>query len=539
MNVTQSEQQQFDTDWAVIGSGFGGSVSALRLAEKGYRVTVFEQGRRFRDRDHARTAWNLRRYFWWPALGMRGIFRLTLFRDVFVASGCGVGGGSLGYANTLWRPEADAFYDDPQWSGLAKWREELAPHFDTAERMLGATEYPHIGRVDRFIQRLGDGLNVGDTFRSARVGVFMGEPGVEVEDPYFGGEGPRRMGCQLCGTCMLGCRHNAKNTLVKNYLYLAERRQVAIRPERQVVDIRPLGNGSGEDGFEVVTVHPGAWFRRRRATIRTRGVVVAAGCLGTNELLQRCRMQGSLEKLSDRLGTFVRTNSENILAITARDRSADFSKTVSISSSIYPDDHTHIEPVVYGRGGDAINFLATVLTPNGSRVTRPLKLLGQIIRHPLQFLRISWPFGWSKRTVMLLVMQSHDNAIRLVARRRWLRAGVKLNTRQDSTRPLPTHIPIAERAARVAAELLDGIPQSGVTEALFNVPTTAHIIGGAPIADSAEHGVVDHRLRAFGYSNLLVCDGSTIPANLGVNPSLTITALAERAMSFVPEVAHG
>jgi cholesterol oxidase len=530
MDGTSSER---DFDWLVIGSGFGGSVAALRLAEKGYRVGVLECGRRYEDADFARSAWNLRRYFWAPRLGLRGIFRLTLFKDVFIASGSGVGGGSLGYANTLYRARP-AFYRDPQWDGLAEWERELAPHYDTAERMLGVTEYEGMTPADELLREYGDELGVGDTFSHTRVGVFFGEPGREVADPFFDGQGPPRTGCLRCGSCMVGCRHGAKNTLVKNYLWFAERLGVVVMPERHATEIRPLGPADGSEGYEVTNVRSGAWVRREPLTSTARGVVVAAGPLGTNQLLADCRHRGALPGLSPRLGEVVRTNTESIQAVTARDDNRDFSRSVAITSSIYPDADTHIEVVTYGRDADAMSSLFTALTGGGTRLTRPLRWVAALLRHPLHTFRLLWPFKWSRRTVILLVMQSLDTAMRLRAAPRPLGRGVRLQTEQDPERPNPTYIPAAEAAARWFAERTGGIPQSGLIESSLNIPTTAHILGGAVIGAEPSRGVVDADCRAFGYRNLMVCDGAAVPANPGVNPSLTITALAERAMSRVP-----
>ena len=522
-----------DFDWLVIGSGFGGSVAALRLAEKGYRVGVLECGRRFADADFARSAWNLRRYFWIPRLGMRGVFRLTVFKDVFIASGSGVGGGSLGFANTLYRARP-SFFRDPQWDGLADWEAELRPHYGTAERMLGVTDYEGMTPADELLREYGEELGVGDTFSHTRVGVFFGEAGREVADPYFGGEGPARTGCVRCGSCMVGCRHGAKNTLVKNYLWFAERLGAEVMPERQATEVRPIGAADGSGGYEVTSVRSGAWLRRDRRAMTADGVVIAAGPLGTNQLLADCKHGGALPRLSDRLGYVVRTNTESIQAVTAPDDSRDFTRSVAITSSIYPDPDTHIEVVTYGRNADAMSGLFTALTGAGTRVTRPLKWLAALARHPLRSARLLWPFKWSRRTVILLVMQSLDTAMRLRARRRVIGRGVRLQTEQDPERPNPTYIPAAEAAARWFARRTGGIPQSGLTESSLNIPTTAHILGGAVIGASADTAVVDADGRAFGYRNLVVCDGAAIPANPGVNPSLTITALAEHMMSRVP-----
>jgi cholesterol oxidase len=523
----------YDYDWVVIGSGFGGSVSALRLAEKGYDVAVLECGKRFGDDDFPSSTWDSRRYFWAPRVGMKGIFRLSLFRDVAVVSGCGVGGGSLGYANTLYVPPAQ-FFEDPQWADLDDWQERLMPHYETAQRMLGVTVHERDDPADQLLRELGEELGVADTYRKTPVGVYLDNPGQTVADPYFEGAGPERTGCMQCGRCMVGCPHGAKNTLVKNYLWLAEQRGVEVQPERTVTDIRPLGAADGSDGYAVTSERSGIRRGRRRRTLRARGVIVAAGALGTNKLLQRCRLGGSLPKVSPRLGELVRTNSESLLSVRVpSDYPEDLSSRVAITSSIYPDPHTHIETVTYGKAGDSMSTLNTLLVGDGTRVTRPLKLLGQIVRHPLNFARILWPFGTSHRTIILLVMQTLDNAIAL--RPRLKRNGeVTLQTEQDPERPNPTFIPVANRAAEWFAERTGGIAQSSVMEATLNVPTTAHILGGAAIGHGPEDGVVDARQRVFGYENLMVCDGAAIPANVGVNPSLTITALAENAISQIP-----
>ncbi len=523
----------YDYDWLVIGSGFGGSVSALRLSEKGHSVGVLECGRRFADSELPSSTADLRRYFWNPFLGMKGIFRLTTFKDVSVVSGCGVGGGSLGYANTLYVPPKQ-FFEDRQWADMNDWESALAPHYAEAQRMLGVVQTPTDDPADQLLRELGEELGVGDTYKKTPVGVYFGEPGVTVSDPFFGGEGPDRTGCRECGRCMVGCPHGSKNTLVKNYLYLAEKRGARVMPERTVVDIRPLGGADGAEGYEVESVRSGAWLRKDRQVQRARGVVVAAGPLGTNKLLARCRLNGSLRKISARLGELVRTNSESILTVTVpEDYPEDLIKRVAITSSIYPDPNTHIETVTYGDDGDSMHRLYTLLVGDGTRLTRPLKLLSQILLHPKRFAQVLFPKHWSRRTIIVLVMQTLDNAIALRPRQGPF-GSLWLKTEQDPEKPIPTFIPVANEAAEWLAKRTGGIAQSSVTEALFNIPTTAHILGGAVIASDPSRGVVDARQRVFGYENLLVCDGSAIPANVGVNPSLTITALAEHAMSHVP-----
>jgi len=526
----------FDFDWLVIGSGFGGSVSALRLSEKGHSVGVLECGRRFADNELPSSTADLKRYFWNPRLGMKGIFRLTTFKDVSVVSGCGVGGGSLGYANTLYVPPTK-FFEDRQWAEMNDWESVLAPHYAEAQRMLGVVQTPTDDPADQLLRELGEELGVGDTYKKTPVGVFFGGPdgaGKTVPDPFFGGEGPERTGCRECGRCMVGCPHGSKNTLVKNYLYLAEKRGARVMAERTVIDVRPLGDGSGKDGYEVESVRSGAWLRKERQVQRARGIVVSAGPLGTNRLLQRCRLNGSLGRISARLGELVRTNSESILTVTVpEDYPDDLIKRVAITSSIYPDPNTHIETVTYGDDGDSMHRLYTLLVGDGTRVTRPLKWLVQVLLHPRRLAQVLFPKHYSRRTIILLVMQTLDNAIALRPHQGPF-GTLWLKTEQDPEKPIPTFIPVANQAAEWLAKRTGGIAQSSVTEALFNIPTTAHILGGAVIAPDPSRGVIDARQRVYGYENLLVCDGSAVPANVGVNPSLTITALAEHAMSHIP-----
>jgi cholesterol oxidase len=537
----EASREIYDCDWLIVGSGFGGSVSALRLAQKGYTVGVIECGRRFADHEFPRSTADLKRYFWNPRVGMKGIFRLSTFKDVSVVSGCGVGGGSLGYANTLYVPPK-AFFQDAQWADMTDWEHALSPHYAEAQRMLGVVENPYEDPADQLLREFGEELGVGDTYKRTPVGIFFGgegEAGKTVPDPFFDGEGPERTGCTLCGRCMVGCPHGAKNTLVKNYLYLAEKLGARVMPERTVIDIRPLASPDGNDGYEVESVRSGAWLRKERRVQRARGVIVSAGPLGTNKLLQRCRVKGSLPRISARLGELVRTNSESILAVTVpEDYPDDLIERVAITSSIYPDAHTHIETVTYGEDGDSMHRLYTVLVGRGTRVTRPLKLLVQTSLHPKRVAKVLFPKHWSRRTIILLVMQTLDNAIALRPRRGPF-GSLWLQTEQDPERPIPTFIPVANQAAEWFAGRTGGIAQSSLTEALFNIPTTAHILGGAVIAPDPERGVVDAHQRVFGYENLLVCDGSAIPANVGVNPSLTITALAEHAMSHVPAKGAG
>jgi cholesterol oxidase len=451
-----------------------------------------------------------------------------------VGSGCGVGGGSLGYANTLYRARP-AFYSEPQWSGLERWEAALEPHYAEAERMLGVTTYDEDGPGDVLLATYAVEQGFGDTYAKTRVGAFLGEPGRTVADPYFGGEGPDRTGCVRCGSCMVGCRHGAKNTLVKNYLWFAEREGVDILPERTVIDVRPLDGDRGATGYAVQHEHSGAWSARTRQSLRVRGVVVAAGALGTNRLLFRSKLNGSLPRLSHRLGHLVRTNSESVLAVTGPDATLDFTRSVAISSSVYPDPDTHIEIVTYGGGADSQSLLFWLLTGRGSRTTRPLHFVANLVRNPRRAAAAMRIRGWSKSTVILLVMQTLESAMRLKVKRRSRGGGVVLTTEQDPEHPNPDKIPAAYDAAEWFSRHLGGTAQAIFTEASLSIPTTAHILGGAVIGADPDHGVVDARQRVFGYENLLVCDGAAVPANIGANPSLTIAALAERAMAQLPD----
>lgn len=527
-------------DWVVVGSGFGGSVSALRLAEKGYSVLVLEQGRRFADEDFAETAWDAAQAQWLPKLGLRGIMRITPYRHVNVLTGVGVGGGSLSWANTSYVPHSDAFYRHPQWAALADWRAELAPHFATAQRMLGVCEPSFDGPSERLMRDLAADLGVPESFRTPPQAVFFGEPGVEVDDPYFAGEGPRRTGCIHCGRCVLGCRVGAKNTLMKNYLWFAERLGVRILADRTVVDLRPVVGDDGADGaagWEVLHVATPPSDQRDPRIVRARGVVLAGGTMGTNDLLLHARERGSLDRLSDRLGHLVRTNSETITAATSLRPDADYSAAVTITASIFPDDHTHITNNTYADAGDANSVLFVPLAGPGTRLTRPVKMAAAALRRPGVALRSLNPLGWSRRTVVFTTMQSVDSSIRLVLRRRRLGGGLVMDTAAstDAADGLPVaFLPIANTVTGLAARRMGGYAQSTVLDVFRAVPSTAHFLGGAVIGAGPDSGVVDAQQRVFGYRNLLVCDGSVVPINPGVNPSLTITALAEHAMAHVP-----
>lgn len=522
-------------DVVIVGSGFGGSVAALRLIEKGYSVAVLEAGRRFADDEFATTSWDVRKFLWAPALGCLGIQRIHLLKNIIILAGAGVGGGSLVYANTLYRPASDAFFHDRQWAHITDWKAELDPYYDQASRMLGVVTNPTITPADEVMQKVAADLGVSDTFRRTPVGVYFGDgPGVESADPYFGGAGPTRSGCRECGECMTGCRHNAKNTLVKNYLHLAESAGAEVHERTTVTRIIPQAEG----GFELLTrtTGPGPGGER---TWSAGQVILAAGAWGTQQLLHGAKARGDLPRLSPRLGELTRTNSEALGgASTAwrRRSEVDFTAGVAITSSIHPDAQTHIEPCRYGDGSNLMALMATVMVDGGGRIPRWMRWLGQVVRHPGRVASLLFGIGsWSNRSIVALVMQTRDNSITVTAKRR-RRGGVRLTSHQGHGEPNPTWIPQANEAYRSMATHMRGFPQSGIGE-VVDTPMTAHFLGGCPIGDSASTGVIDAYQRVYGYEGLHVLDGSAISANLGVNPSLTITAQAERAVALWPN--HG
>jgi cholesterol oxidase len=514
-------------DVLVIGSGFGGSVSALRLVEKGYSVGVLEAGRRYADDELPKTSWDVRKFLWAPRLGCFGIQRISKVGKVLVLAGAGVGGGSLNYANTLYQPSGP-FYTDPQWGAITDWKAELDPWYDQARRMLGVVQNPTVTPSDEVMRSVAEDMGVGHTFTLTPVGVFFGrdgrqEPGVSVPDPFFGGVGPVRTGCVQCGACMTGCRYGAKNTLVKNYLHLAEAGGAQVHAETTVLAVRPLDEG----GYAVYTTRTGSWSRRPTRTFTAEQVIFAAGTLGTQKLLHRMRDEKLLPHISKRLGILTRTNSESLVGAQTKTVVRDFTQGVAITSSFHPDENTHIEPVRYGKGSNLMGLLQTVMTDGGGPVPRWLKAVVEILRHPLAFLTILVPRRWSERTIISLVMQNLDNSITT-----YTRFG-RLTSRQGHGVPNPTWIPVANDATRRVAEKIGGYPGGTVGE-LANVPMTAHFLGGAVIGDSPETGVIDAYQRLYGHPGLHVMDGAAISANLGVNPSMTITAQAERALSLWP-----
>ena len=527
-----------DYDVLIIGSGFGGSVSALRLTEKGYKVGVLEAGRRFADHEFAKTSWRLREFLWAPRLGCYGIQRIHLLRNVMILAGAGVGGGSLNYANTLYVPP-EPFFNDRQWSHITDWREELMPHYDQAKRMLGVVMNPTFTDADRIMKEVADEMGVGDTFTPTPVGVFFGAdgqktPGKTVPDPYFGGVGPARTGCIECGECMTGCRHGAKNTLVKNYLGLAEKAGAQVIPMTTVTGFSQRPDGT----WEVETVRTGRWARKSRRTFTARHLILAAGTWGTQKLLFKMRDSGTLPRLSDKLGVLTRTNSESIVGAGRMEARPDLDLThgVAITSSIHPTPDTHVEPCRYGKGSNAMGLLQTLMTdgpgPGGSDVPRWKQLFINAGRDPRGMLRMLSPRRWSERTMISLVMQHLDNSITTYTKKGAL-GGRRMTSKQGHGEPNPTWIPVGNEVTRRIAEKIDGVA-GGTWGELFNIPLTAHFLGGAAIGDSPEHGVIDPYQRVYGYPTLHVMDGAAISANLGVNPSLSITAQAERAASLWP-----
>ncbi|GGR08062.1 cholesterol oxidase [Streptomyces cinereoruber] len=544
-NQEQVEDGAYDYDVLVVGSGFGGSVTALRLTEKGYRVGVLEAGRRFTRETLPKNSWDLKNFLWAPALGLYGLQRIHLLGNVMVLAGAGVGGGSLNYANTLYVP-LKAFFDDPQWKDITDWEEELRPYYDQAKRMLGVRLNPTMTPSDVHLKSAAEAMGIGDTFHMAPVGVFFGDgedadgkararPGGEVPDPYFGGAGPSRRACAECGECMTGCRHGAKNTLNENYLYLAEKAGATVHPMTTVVTVTEDSRG----GFAVKTLPTDNRKKGKGRTFTARRVVVAAGTYGTQTLLHRMRDTGLLPRISDRLGELTRTNSEGLVGAQTTDRryrkkhgkeKADFTRGVAITSSVHPDENTHIEPVRYGRGSNSMGSLTVLQVPYGAHRVRNWFL--NLLRHPTLAARSLSNRKWSERTIIGLVMQSLDNSLTTYRKPGGIGKGL-LTARQGHGAPNPVQIPEATRAASLLAEEINGFAGSNVGE-LMGTPLTAHFLGGCPIGADAASGVIDPYHRLYGHPGISVVDGAAVSANLGVNPSLTITAQAERAMSFWP-----
>lgn len=520
----------YDYDYIIIGSGFGGSVSALRLAQKGYKTLVIEKGRWLSAKDFPKRNWNLKRWLWFPFFRFFGLFKITLFRHITTLSGVGVGGGSLVYANTLPVP-TDAFFENPGWKDLADWKTELAPFYKTAKEMMGVAPNPRLMAGDEILKKIAEEAGQADAFRPTGVAVYFGEAGKTVPDPYFDGAGPERSGCTFCGGCMLGCRYNAKNTLDKNYLYFAQKAGAEIRAETEVYDVKPLDDRDGATGYRVF------WRQslpliKKKGQYTSRGIIFAGGVLGTVKLLLAIR-KSSLPRLSDKLGYGIRTNSESLTGVTTFDRDTVFSEGVAIGSIYHLDKNSHAEPVRYPSGSGFWRLLMAPLVYGPNIFIRVFRLLSDYLLHPIQNLRAHFVGDWAAKTQILLFMQTLDSTLRFKKSR------FGMSSQKGEGKPATSFIPEAGKLARDFAQKAKGKPTALLTESLLGIPTTAHILGGCSMGADAGQGVIDSRNRVFGYKNMLICDGSVFAANPGVNPSLTILALSERAMSFIPEKPAG
>ncbi len=534
-------------DFIIIGSGFGGSVSAMRLAKKGYSVLVLEQGKKYRDEDYPKTNWNVWKYLWIPALRFYGILQISILKGVMVLHGRGLGGGSLGYANVLEIPPDDMFAN-PAWQHMTDWKETLMPYYQTARQMLGATRNPKLGIADEILRSIAEEYGTVDTFRSTEVGIYFGPEILEKPDPYFNGAGPPRRACTFCGGCMLGCRENAKNTLPKNYLYFAEKYGARLQPESEVIDVQPFhdtyNHTQEENGtrYRVIFQQTTDWLFKKKHEVKARNVIFAAGVLGTLKLLFKCReVTQSLPQISPRLGQLVRTNSEALMGVISWDDRVNYSEGVAITSIVNADEVTRIEPVRYPDGSSLMRFLGVPLIQTDGGVFKRLVLtIASFLRNPRQTLHTHVLPGWARRGTILLIMQTLDNHMRL----KFGRSGYTLFRRglvaePDPDHTIPSRVETGHKVTADFAKKTGGIPQGSLGENLLNLPTTAHILGGCPFGRDAEEGVIGLDCQVHHYPGLFVVDGSIVPANPGVNPSLTITALAEYAMDQIPTKASG
>ncbi|MBK9256308.1 MAG: GMC family oxidoreductase [Saprospiraceae bacterium] len=516
----------FDYDFIIIGSGFGGSVSALRLSEKGYKVLVIEKGKWFRKpEDFPKTTWNLRKYLWNPKLGLQGILKLSFFRHATVLSGVGVGGGSLVYANTLPIPKSE-FFNSGNWKGLENWENTLMPYYELARKMLGAEKHPYMSRSDKSMLEMAKEIGISEAFDKTTVAVHFGKIGETVPDPYFDGLGPDRTGCNLCGGCMTGCRYNAKNTLDKNYLHLAQLKGAEILSESEVIDVKPIGK-SGEKGYDVVFQSSLSFFPQKKE-LKAKGVIFAGGVLGTVPLLLKLK-QTSLPHLSEKVGAGVRTNSESLIGVTTFDKDKTFSEGIAIGSIVHLDESRHVEPVKYAAGSGFWRLLMAPMVSGSNILTRFLKMISDFLTNPIANLKVFFVDDWSKRTQILLYMESIDSTLSLKL------SGLGILHTGAENGPTPTAFnPKAQEIARKLEKINNGKAMVMNTETLFGIPTTAHILGGACMGASPSNGVINKDNQVFNYHQMMVCDGSMISANPGVNPSLSITAITERAMDKIP-----
>ena len=533
-------------DFVIVGTGFGGSVSAMRLAEKGYRVLMIERGKRYADEDFPTTNWNIWKFLWLPALRCFGTFEMTFLNGLLALHGSGVGGGSLMYANVLMEPD-DQLYNAPSWKKLADWKTILQPHYKTAKKMLGVTRNPQLFYSDEVLKTISEDLGQSDTFEHTQVGVFFGEKGEEGKefpDPYFEGNGPSRSACNFCGGCMVGCRYNAKNTLPKNYLYFAEKLGVKIIPESKVINISSTiynqqNTNNLSHRFKITFISSTSLLNKSKKDIYAKNVIISAGTLGTIELLYKCKeKEGSLPEISSTLGNHVLTNYENILGVTTRNKDRNLSEGVAIGSVFNADEITKVEPVKYSENSSFIRILtAPLIDSNSNILMRIVKTIWEVIKHPLDFMYSKFFAKWARFTTILLVMQTKENLTKIRLGRNIFTLGKKglVISPIDEKQPDSEKPNIANQVTRMVAKKMNGIPASAFTDSLFNFPTTAHIMGGVPMGLSDQEGVIGLDFQVHNYPGLYVVDGSIIPANPGINPSLTITALAEYAMSLIPD----
>ncbi len=522
----------FDYDYIIIGSGFGGSVSALRLSEKGYKVLVIEKGKWWKSSDFPKTIWNLKKWMWLPLFKFFGFFKLTFYKHIGILSGVGVGGGSLVYANTLPVPKK-SFYAAKSWSHLADWEDELKEYYPLALKMLGADQNPRLEPGDIALKELAVDLQREDEFEHTNVSVYFGKQDVTVPDPYFNGKGPERSGCNFCGGCMVGCRFNAKNTLDKNYLYLAQQSGARVQAESKVVDVKPLEKEDGSKGYEVKWEKSTSWILKKSGKYICRGVIFSGGVLGTVKLLLKLK-KSSLFNLSEKVGSMVRTNSEALMPVTSLNKETDFSEGVAIGSILHIGEHSHLEPVRYSKGSGIWRLIMLPRVEGKSFITRFYRIMADLIKHPINNLKTLFVDDWAKRTQVLLFMQTIDSTLNFSEGP----FGIGMKTGMENGNAPTPFIPEAQTLADKYAEIMNGKAMMPNYEALFGIPSTAHILGGVCMGKDKNEGVIDKNNRVFGYKNMYVCDGSMISANPGVNPSLTITALTERAMSLIPPASE-